>query len=146
MPAAPASIIALINSKTLSGPPKPGFRIGHDGEKPIDLRVAFGVRDLVRALQRLVDPFHYRGDAVRRIEALVGIHLSREIGVGRDLPAAEVDRLQTGARLLHRLVAGERTERRDEGLGVEQVPELFRAAPGEGVLRDDAALQTLDVA
>ena len=62
--------------------------------------------DLIGPLERLVDPLHYRRDAVRRIKTLVGIHLSGEIGVGRDLPAAEIDRLQSRLDLLHGLIAG----------------------------------------
>ena len=110
------------------------------------LALAFGVGDLIRALQRLVDPFYHRGHAVRRIKALVRIHLPGEIRVRRDLPAAEVNCLQSGPHLLHCLVAGQRAERRNEWFGLQQVPEFLRTSAGEGVLGDDAALQALDVA
>ena len=50
------------------------------------------------------------------IERLVGIHRAGRIGVGGDLPAGEVDRLQPGADHLHGLVAGERAEAVDEVL------------------------------
>ena len=93
-----------------------GFGIGHDRREPVDLVLAFGVRDLVGALQRLVDPPNDRRNAVRRVKTLVGIHLPGEIRVGRDLPAAEINCLQPGLHLLHRLIAGERAERGHERL------------------------------
>jgi hypothetical protein len=66
---------------------------------------------------------------VDRIQRLVRIHLARDVGVRRDLPARQVDRLEAGLDLLHRLVAGQRAERVDEGLFVDQLPELLGAAP-----------------
>src|SRR3546814_6359437 len=58
--------------------------------------------------------------AVIGVEALVGVHLPGGVGVRRDLPAREVNRLQPGADLLHRLVAGEGAEGRHEGLRSEE--------------------------
>src|SRR5947207_2881158 len=55
-------------------------------------------------------------------------------GVAGDLPAGEIDRLQPGLDLLQRLIAGQGAERVDEGLGVDQIPELLRAAAGQRVL------------
>ena len=75
--------------------------------------------DLVGALQRLIDAPNHSGNAVRRIQTLVGIHLAGEICVRCHLPAAEINRLQSRAHLLHRLIAGKRAERRDEWLGLE---------------------------
>ncbi len=123
-----------------------GFRIGDDGQEPIDAGPAFGVGDLIRALQRLVDPFYHRRHAVRRVKALVRIHLPGEIRVRRDLPSAQVNCFQSGPRLLHCLVAGQRAERRNERFGLQQIPEFLRTSAGESVLGDDAALQALDVA
>ena len=123
-----------------------GFRVGNDRSEPIDLIVTLSVGDLVGALQSLVDAFHHGGDAVRGIEALVGIHLPGEIRIRRDLPAAEIDRLQSSFHLLHRLVAGECAERRNEIFCVQKLPKLLRAAARERVLDEDAALQTLNVA
>src|ERR671927_462941 len=71
-PAAPASISAPISSYAFSGPPKPG------------------------AAERVVQPLDERRHAVGRIEALVGVRRAREVRVGRDLPAGEVERLQPG--------------------------------------------------
>ena len=54
-PAAPASIIAFISSKALSGPPKPASASATIGANQSRPRLALGVLDLVGALQRLVD-------------------------------------------------------------------------------------------
>ena len=67
------------------------FGVGDDGRKPVDLVLAFGMRDLVRALQRLVDSPNDRRNTVGRVKTLVRIHLPGEIGIGRDLPAAEIE-------------------------------------------------------
>ena len=53
--------------------------------------------------------------------------------------------MRPGADLLHRLVAGERAERVDVGLGVEQLPEAPRAERRERVLDLERAAQALDV-
>src|SRR2546426_484540 len=71
-----------------------------------------GVLDLIRAEERLVDAAHDAWNTVRGIEALVGIGLPRKVGVGRDLPAAEIDRLKARLHLLHRLVSGEGAQSR----------------------------------
>ena len=42
------------------------------------------------------------------------VRLRGTIGVGCDLPAAQINRLEAGLDLLHGLVAGQRTERVDE--------------------------------
>src|SRR5438477_170340 len=57
------------------------------------------------------------------------------------LPPREVDRLQARLDLLHRLVAGERAQRIDERLGVDQVPQLLGATLGERVLDVQRAAQ-----
>jgi hypothetical protein len=57
------------------------------------------------------------------------------------LPARQVDRLEAGLDLLHRLVAGQRAERVHERLGVDAFPQLFRAALGERVVDLQRAAQ-----
>jgi hypothetical protein len=76
-----------------------------------------------------------------RVQRLVGVHLAIAVGVARDLPAGQVDRLQAGLDLLHGLVAGQRAERVDEGLGVDRGPQLLGAALGQRVLDRDGAAQ-----
>ena len=94
-----------------------GLHVGDDRDQPVDVVVALGVVDLVRAQERAVDPAHDLRDRVDRIEALVGVHLAREVRVGGDLPAAQVDRLEAGPDLLDGLVAGatRRARRRSRG-------------------------------
>ena len=145
-PAAPASIIDFISSNALSTPPKPASASATIGAKIVDLVLAFGPLDLVGAREGVVDALDDRRHRVHRIERLVRVHLAGDVGVARDLPAREVDRLQAGLDLLHRLVAGERAERVDEGLGVDQVPELLGAASRQRVLDANRAGETDDVA
>ena len=87
-----------------------GFGIGHDGGHPVHAVLVVHVMDLVGAQQRIIDPPDHRGHAVRRIQTLVGIHVAGVIRIRCHLPAAEIDRLQPGLHLLHRLIAGEGAE------------------------------------
>ncbi len=85
-----------------------GLSVGDNRGEPMRAVAPFAVIDLIGALQRLIDPLDDLRNRIRRIQTLIGIHLAGEIRIGRDLPSAEVNRLQAGAHLLHRLVAGER--------------------------------------
>ena len=78
--------------------------------------------DLVGALQRLIDPPHDLRHTVGGIEALVGVHLPGEVRVGGHLPAAKVDRLEARLDHLHGLVAGQRAQRGDVVILVQQLP------------------------
>ncbi len=57
-----------------------------------------------------------------------------EIGIARNLPARQINRIETGTHLLHRLIAGERAQRIHKRLFVQVVPELLRAQSREAVL------------
>jgi hypothetical protein len=103
------------------------------------------VLDLVCARQRPVEPLDQRRDRVRRVQRLVGVHLPRGVGVGGDLPARAVDRLEPRLDALHGLAARERAEGRHERLVAHELPELLGAAAGEGVLDLDRAAELLDV-
>ena len=92
---------------------------------------------LIRSLQSLVDSPHHAGHAVGRIQALVRIHFSAEVGIGRHLPAADVNCLQTGVHLLDGLVAGHRAQSCNVGLGAQQIPKIFSAHLRKGVLDAD---------
>ena len=119
-----------------------GLGVGDDREQVVDgIGLALRPLDPVGAHERVVQPLHHRRDAVRRVEALVGIDVRGEVAVRRDLPAGEVDRLQPGLRHLHRLAAGEGAERGDVVLLGEQPPELLGAVPGERVLDPERAAQ-----
>ena len=73
---------------------------------------------------------------------MVGIHLARVVSVRRNLPARQVDGLQPGLHLLHRLVAGQRTQRVDERRGGKQAPQFFGAAVGQGMFYDQGSAQS----
>ena len=120
-----------------------GFRVGDDRHEPVDLGAAFGVLDLVGALEGAVDAAAQLRPGVGRIEALVGIHRARGVGVSGDLPAGEIDRGQAGARLLHRLVAGDGAQRIDVGLGLQRLPQPVGAPLGKGVGDGHGAAQLL---
>ena len=122
-----------------------GLHVGDDRDQPVDVVVALGVVDLVGAQQRAVDAANDLGDGVDRVEALVRVHLAREVRVGGDLPAAQVDRLEPGADLLDGLVAGRGAQRRDVVALVQQPPQLLGAQPRQRVLDLHGAAQPLDV-
>jgi hypothetical protein len=118
--------------------------IGDDRRHPVGAVVALGVRDLVGAAQGGVDPLHDVRHRVHRIQRLVGIHLAGGVGIRRHLPAGQVDRLQSRLDLLHCLIAGQRAERRHEGLSLQQVPQPCRTYLGEAVADSKAARQAYD--
>ena len=128
-------------------PAEAGLGIGDDGREPgLDRKpVAFRGLDLVGALQRAVDALAQLGRRVGRIERLVGIHRRRRVGICRDLPARQVDRLEAGAHHLHGLVAAERAERVDEILLVDQLPQPVGAHLGQRMPDLHRAAQPLDV-
>ena len=127
-------------------PAEAGLGVRHDRLQPVDRVIALGVVDLVGAAQRVVDAPYDRGHGVGRIQRLVGIHLPGEIGIAGHLPARQVDRIESGLHLLHRLVAGQRAERVHERLVVEITPELLRSVARDRVLDGDGATQAHDVA
>ena len=115
-----------------------GFGIGDDRDEEVEVAGGDAVGllhrlDLVGALQRLVDATDDRWNAVDRVEALVWVHVARRVGVGRDLPAAQVDGLEAGLDLLHGLVAGEGAEGGHEVFGAQQFPQAPGAVLGEGL-------------
>ena len=132
-------------SKQFSGPAEAGLGVGDDRREPVALRAAFHMLDLVGALEGAVDPAAQLGAGIGRVERLVRIHGAGGVGVGGDLPARQVDRLQAGADHLHRLVAGDGAERVHIILGLEQLPQPVGAAAGEAVLDRDRAAQPLDL-
>ena len=124
---------------------EPGLGVGHDRRHPVGAALALRARDLVGAAQRVVDPAHHVRHGIDRVQRLVRIHLTRGVGVGGDLPAGQVDRLQPGLDLLHRLVAGQRAQRRHVGLGLQQLPQPGRAHLGQRVADAETAGQAVDV-
>ena len=111
-----------------------GLAVGHDGSEPMNLACALAGLDLIGTRQRGVDGTHRGGNAVGWIQALIGIHLPGEISVGGDLPARNVNGLQSRLDLLHGLIAGQCAQRGNIGLGVQQVPQALGSKPRQRVL------------
>ena len=120
-----------------------GLGVGHDRGEPVDVTLAFHVRDLIGPLQRVVDSLHHGGNARHRVQRLIRIHRQAFIGVRGHLPAGQVDRRNAGLDLLHGLIASERAQGIDEGHLGHHLPQLFRSASGEGVLDVQAAPQPI---
>ena len=123
-----------------------GFRVREDRREPgVDAAFAFGVLDLIGALERAVDLADKLRAGIGGIKTLIGIHRARGVGVGGNLPARQVDRFEPGAHHLHRLVARQSTQRRDESLRVKQVPKPVRAAFRQRVILHQRAAQAFDI-
>ena len=135
--------IGLHDFERVQGAAEACFRVGNDRHEPVDLGAAFGVLDLVGTLEGAVDAAAQLRTGVGGIEALVGIHRARGVGVGGNLPARQIDRRQTGARLLHRLVAGDGAERVDERLFLQRLPKPIGTLLGQRVGDRHGAAQLL---
>ena len=118
-------------SKQFNGPPNPASASATIGTNQSRCGPALADLDLVGALQRAVDALGEFGAGVGGIERLVGIHRAGGVGVGRDLPARQIDGLEPGADHLHRLVAGHRAERAHRRRRAAAIATIFRprAAP-----------------
>ena len=148
----------LHDLEAVQRPAETGFRVGDDGNEPIALGPALGMLDLIGALQGAVDAAAQFRRGVGRVQRLVGVHGAGRIGVGRDLPARQIDGLQTRADHLHSLVAGHGAQRIDKGLVVQQLPQAVgpalrqrmgdrhRAAQAQDVLRGVGALDAVETA
>jgi hypothetical protein len=121
-------------------PPEPGLGVGHDRHQ-IRLSCALDPGDLLGPEQGVVDPPDDRGHAVGRVQALVRIDLLGQVGVGRHLPAGQVDRLQAGPGHLHGLPAGHRPQGRHVVALGQQPPQPLGPDPGQGVLDQDRGPQ-----
>ncbi len=128
--------------KRIERPAEAGFRIGDDRRIPGFHRARpFRRLDLVGALQGAIDAARQFRAGIGRIERLVGIHGAGDIGVGRHLPARQIDRLQPGAHHLHGLVARHGAEAVDEIVFVKQPPQPVGAVFGKRVAERQRAAQ-----
>jgi hypothetical protein len=125
----------------LRGAAEAGLGVGDDRRHPVTARVALDPVDLVGPPQGVVDAARQRRGAVGRVETLVGIDLLAEVGVTGDLPAGEIDGLQSGLDHLHGLVPGHRAQGVDVVAGGQQLPEALGALTGQRVLDGDGAAQ-----
>ncbi|MNX81846.1 hypothetical protein D3C86_1135490 [compost metagenome] len=137
----------LHDFESVERPAETGLRIGNDRREPGIDRKALALRrlDLVGALQGAVDALCKLRRRIGGIKRLVRIHGRRRIGIRRNLPAREIDRLQPGANHLHGLVAGKRAERIDEIFLVDQLPQPVRAHFGQRMADFDGAAQPLHI-
>jgi len=119
------------------------FRVSHDRGQPVRrVGVArLGPGDLISPEQRVIDPAHHLRHRVDRVQALVRVGLPSQVGVGRHLPAGQVDRLQPGLDLLHGLIAGHRAKRIYVVFAAQQRPEPLGTKPGQGELLLHGAAQ-----
>ena len=115
-------------------PAEPGFSIGNNRRPKVEAIFAAKQLNLIGSLERIVDAADDRRHAVRRVQALVGIHARSQVVVCRHLPAAQVDGSETGPGHLHSLVAGESAESVDIRLALQQAPEFAGHLIGNGVL------------
>jgi len=122
-----------------------GLGVGDDRREVVERVAPLGVLDLVGPAEGVVDGSHQGRRTVAGVQALIGIHLPGEVGVGRDLPAAQVDGLQTGLDHLDCLVTRHGTQGGDVGLGVQQLPEPLGAAARQGGFDVDRAAQPGDI-
>jgi hypothetical protein len=129
---------------------KTGFGVGDDRREVVDVALVarvdvLRVLDFVGATEGVVDALDDLRYRIDRIQRLVGVHRGVGVVVGGDLPARQIDRLDAGLDLLHRLAAGQRTEAVDVGLVIDQIPELFGAAAGDGVFDRERTAQADDI-
>jgi len=65
--------------------------IGNHRCEPLNPVATFCMMDLVRPDQGLIDAPHQIGHAVGWIQALIGIHLSRVVGICSHLPSTDIN-------------------------------------------------------
>ena len=103
------------------------------------------MRNLVGAHESVIDGADDGGDAIGWIKALIGIHLAAQIGVGCDLPATQVNGLETGLGHLYGLVSSKGAQRRNVLLLMKQAPEFLRARTRQRVFHVDGAAKAAHV-
>ena len=94
-PAAPAAIIALHQLERVQRAAEAGLGVGDDRHQLVGARLAgsawsiWSARSSALLIRRTT-----AGHRVGRVQALVGVGLAGQVGVGGDLPAGQVDGLQ----------------------------------------------------
>ena len=126
--------IGFHDFKTVQRPAEPGFCISDNWNEPVTVCAAFTVFDLIGTLQGTVDLARQFRSGIGRVEALVGIHRTGHIGIGCNLPARQVNRLQSGAGHLHRLIAGHGAKGIDIIFRSQQLPQFAGSPVGQSML------------
>ena len=121
---------------------KPSFSIGHDRHKIVHISGTTGALDLVCPLESIVDPSHNRGHRIDRVKRLIWIHGITQIGICSDLPARQINRLNTGFNLLDCLTTRQSAQGRDKILGVNPVPQFLSTEPSQRILDLDRPLES----
>ncbi len=140
----PGLDIGLHDLEAVQWPAEPGLGIGDDRHEPVALCPAFADLDLVGALEGAIDPPRQLGPGIGGIERLVGVHRAGGVGVGRDLPAREVDCVEPGADLLHCLVASHSTKGPHWFVALQHLPQPIRPAAGQSLFDDHRSAQRLN--
>jgi hypothetical protein len=114
---------ALHQLMRVQHPAETGFGVADDRQEIVhEILVprpdAAGALNFVGALEGVVDALDHQRHRIDRIQRLVGIHRHIGVVVGGDLPAGQIDGLDAGLGLLHRLPAGQRAQAVDVGLVV----------------------------
>ncbi len=121
-----------------------GLAVGDDRDQPVvDGLVALDAGDLISAQQCVVDAADDGRNRVGRVQRLVGVGVAREVGVAGDLPAGQVNGLETGTHLLHGHVSSEGAQCVDVAVVAlgHAFPQDLGASAREGVILDDGALK-----
>ena len=124
-------------------PAETGLGVGYDRQKIVDEIIIAGIDsaaplDFVGTAKRIVDTTHHRRHRVVGVKRLVGVHGLGGITVGGNLPTRQVNGLDSGLGLLHRLAAGQGTHAIDITFPrrpVDLPPQLLRTHPGQRVFR-----------
>ena len=67
-------------------PAESGLGVGDDWDHPMAAIYSLGPLDLVGSLEGVVDTTHQLGTAVDGVQRLIGVDLTRRVGVARHLP------------------------------------------------------------
>ena len=128
----------------VQGAAEAGLGVGDDRRHELGL-AALGPRDLIGALQGVVDAANDGRHRVRRVQGLVGVGLAGQVRVGRHLPPREVDRVQARLHHLDGLAAGEGAERGGVVVAAEQVPQPLGAVARDAVLGTERTPEPYDL-
>ena len=121
---------------------KTSFSVGHDGHKIVHISGTTGALDLICPLESIVDPSHNRGHRIDWVKRLIRIHGVTQIGICSNLPARQINRLDTGFNLLDCLTPRQSTQGRDKILGVNPTPQFLSTESRQRILDLDRPLES----
>src|SRR5215471_14914641 len=136
---------AFMISKALSGPPNPASASATIGANQSRLAPPSACSIWSARVNALLIRRQSSGPAFAGYRLWIGIDVTRGIGVGGNLPAGEINRVESGSNHLHRLIAGHRTETGNVGLGMQQLPQTIGPMLGKSVVHLQRTAQTQHV-